>query len=76
MTLLMEATEVSEETHWPAAIHWQTLSHNVASSTPDPELEPNSNVSGDRHWFKIQLQYDHDYDSPNYYKGKQTGVNT
>jgi hypothetical protein len=26
---LVEETGVSGENHWPAASHWQTLSHNV-----------------------------------------------
>jgi hypothetical protein len=60
----MEPTGVPGENHRPAAINWQMLSHNVASSTPRSELESNSNVSGDRHWFEIQLPYDHDHDGP------------
>ena len=32
--LLVEETEGPEENHRPAASHWQTLSHNVVSSTP------------------------------------------
>ena len=32
--LLAEETRVPRETHKPAIIHWQTLSHNVVSSTP------------------------------------------
>ena len=32
--LLMEETGVLGENHWPAISHWQTLSHNVVSSTP------------------------------------------
>jgi hypothetical protein len=32
--LLVEETEVLGENHRPAASHWQTLSHNVVSSTP------------------------------------------
>ena len=32
--LLVEETGVPRESHRPAASHWQTLSHNVASSTP------------------------------------------
>jgi hypothetical protein len=32
--LLVEETGVPREKHWPAAGHWQTLSHNVVSSTP------------------------------------------
>ena len=45
MPLLMEPTGVPGENHQPAAINWQMLSHNVASSTPRSELESNSNVS-------------------------------
>ena len=29
--------ERPEKTHWPAACHWQTLSHNVLSHTPHHE---------------------------------------
>ena len=32
--LLMEETGVPGENKQPAASHWQTLSHNVVSSTP------------------------------------------
>ena len=39
--LLMEETGVPGENHWPAATHWQTLSHIVVSSTP--------RLEGDRH---------------------------
>ena len=31
---MVEETGVSGENHRPAASHWQTLSHNVVSSTP------------------------------------------
>jgi hypothetical protein len=31
------------ENYWPAASHWQTLSHNVVSSTPHHEWDSNSN---------------------------------
>jgi hypothetical protein len=31
---LVEETGVFGENHWPVASHWQTLSHNVASSIP------------------------------------------
>jgi hypothetical protein len=31
--LLVEETGVPGENHWPAACHWQTVSHNVVSST-------------------------------------------
>jgi hypothetical protein len=33
----MEETRVPGENHWPAASHWQFLSHNVVSSTPHHE---------------------------------------
>ena len=45
--LLVEETE---ENHWPAASHWQTLSHNVVSSTSRLSGIRTHNVSGDRHW--------------------------
>jgi len=32
--LLVEETGVPGENHWPTASQWQTLSHNVVSSTP------------------------------------------
>jgi len=31
--ILVEETGVPEDNHRPAASHWQTLSHNVVSST-------------------------------------------
>ena len=40
--LLVEETGVFGENHWPAASHWQTLSHNVVSSTPRYERGSNS----------------------------------
>ena len=36
------------ENHRSVTSHWQTLSHNVVSSTPRPEQD--SNFNGDRHW--------------------------
>jgi hypothetical protein len=35
----------SRENHWPAASHWQTLSHNAILSTPHHERDSNS-----QHW--------------------------
>jgi hypothetical protein len=32
--LLVEETGIPGENHRPAVSHWQTLSHNVVSSTP------------------------------------------
>ena len=40
--LWVEETVVPGENHWPAASHWQTLSHNVVSSTPRYERASNS----------------------------------
>jgi hypothetical protein len=46
--LLVEETGAHRENHRPAASHWQTLSHNVVSSTP--HHEQNSNFSDNRYW--------------------------
>jgi len=35
--LLVEENAVPEENHRPVASYWQTLSHNVVSSTPRHE---------------------------------------
>jgi hypothetical protein len=35
--LLAEETGVPRENHRPVASHWQTLSHNIVSSTPRHE---------------------------------------
>ena len=35
--LLVEETGVTGENHRPVTSHWQTLSHNVVSSTPHDE---------------------------------------
>ena len=40
--LLVEETGVHRENHRPVASHWQTLSHNVVSSTPGNEWDLNS----------------------------------
>jgi len=32
--LLVEETEIPGRSQRPATVHWQTLSHNVMSSTP------------------------------------------
>ena len=47
--LLVQETGVPGENHRPAASHWQTLSHNVVSSTPRHECGRTHNLSGDRH---------------------------
>jgi hypothetical protein len=46
--LLVEETGVPGENHSPAASHWQTLSHNVVSSTPFLSGIQTHNVKGDR----------------------------
>jgi hypothetical protein len=48
--LLAEETGVARENHWTVASHWQTLSHNVVSSTPCMIGSRTNNISGDRHW--------------------------
>ena len=48
--LLVGKTGEPGEFHWTAASHWQTLSHNVVSSTPRLSGIRTHNVSGDRHW--------------------------
>jgi len=47
--LLVEETGVPRENHRPVASHWQTLSHNVVSSTPLLSCIRTHNVSGNRH---------------------------
>ena len=46
---MVEETGVPRENHRPVASHWQTLSHNVASSTPLLSCIRTHNVSGNRH---------------------------
>ena len=48
--LLVEGTGVPGEKHWPVASHWQTLSHNVVSSTP--HHEQGSNYNSNDKWQK------------------------
>jgi len=43
--LLVKETGVPWENHWPVASHWQTLSHNVVSSTPRHEWGSNSQLT-------------------------------
>jgi len=47
---LVEETGVPGRNHQPSTSHWQTLSHNVASSTPRLSGFRTHNVIGDRHW--------------------------
>jgi hypothetical protein len=47
--LLVVETVVPGEIHRPVANHCQTLSHNVASSTPRLSWIRTHNISGDRH---------------------------
>ena len=42
---MVEETKVPGENHRPAASHWQTLSHNVVSSTPHLSGIQTHNVS-------------------------------
>jgi hypothetical protein len=47
--LLVGKTGVPGENHRPIASHWQTLSHNVVSSTPRLSVIRTHNISGDWH---------------------------
>jgi hypothetical protein len=40
----VEETRVPGENQWPVASQWQTLSHNVVSSTPRHEPGSNSQL--------------------------------
>ena len=42
--LLVEETGVPKENHRPVKGHWQTLSHNVALSTPRHDWDSNSQL--------------------------------
>jgi len=48
--LMVEETGVPRENNWPVASHWQTLSHNVVSSTPHLCGIRTRNISDDRYW--------------------------
>jgi hypothetical protein len=45
--LLMEETGEPGENHWATASYWQTLSHNVVSSTPRRSGIQTHNANGD-----------------------------
>ena len=52
LVILLRSVSLMKETgenHQPAVSHWQTLSHNVVSSTPHLN-GIQTHVSGDRHW--------------------------
>ena len=48
--LLVDETGVTRENHRPATIHWQTLAHNVVSSTLHLSRIRTHNFSDYRHW--------------------------
>ena len=66
LVLLIEKTRILKDNHRPAASHWQTVSHNVVSSTPRLNGIRTRNVSSDSHCLHssllIQLPYDHNHD--------------
>jgi hypothetical protein len=51
--LLVEEIGVPGENYRPATSQWQTLSHNVVSSTPRLSGIQTQNFSGDRHRLQI-----------------------
>jgi hypothetical protein len=56
--LLVEETGVSGEIHRPVVSDWQTLSHNVVSSTPLTLVVIGTDYTGS------VLPYDHGHDGP------------
>jgi len=50
---IVEETGVPIENHRPVASYWQTLSHDVVSSTPRLSGIRTHNVSGDMHWLHM-----------------------
>ena len=55
--LLVEETGVLTKIHQPAASHWQTLSHNIVSSSPRLCKVRTHNVSGDRYKCSCKSNY-------------------
>ena len=53
--LLMEKTEVLRENHRPAASHWQTLSHDVVSSTQKNGKEKKRECWNNLYWASMLL---------------------
>jgi len=49
---LVEEAGIPWENHLPAASHWQTLSHNVVSSTPSLSGIRTNNFSSDIYWLR------------------------
>ena len=47
---MVEETKLPGENHKPVASHWQTLSHNVVSSTPRLSCVRTHNTRCDKHW--------------------------
>jgi len=55
--LLVEETGVSRENHRPVTSNWQTLSHNIVSSTHCHEQGSNSVVTGTDYTGSCKLNY-------------------
>ena len=64
----MAVSFIGGENHRPATSHWQTLLHNVVSSTPHLSGIRTHNVSGNMHWLHTAIGscklYDHDHNGP------------
>ena len=55
VSFLVEEIGVPEEIHRPDASNWQTLSHNVVSSTPRISGIQTHNFSGDNHKYILEI---------------------
>ena len=55
--LLVEEIGVPRENHQHVACHWQTLSHNVVSSTPHINRFKIHNIMGDRHYLNFSVAF-------------------
>ena len=88
--LLVKETGVHRENHRPTASHWQTLSHNVVSSTPRYQRDSNSQEEFEdakgairnriskknSQWSKEKTQKDNQWSTKHTYKTKDRVTKT